>query len=102
MRHRTELPQTIDVDVTTHDEFPGAAEYARSKIGELGRYTSRPVLQARVKLTRHRDPAVQRPVVAQANLDVDGRPVRAQVEFPRMATRFRVDAPAQLLPSAGR
>ncbi len=80
MRHRTELPQAIDVDVTTHDELPGAADYARSKIGELGRYTSRPVLQARVKLTRHRDPAVQRPVVAQANLDVDGRLVRAQVQ----------------------
>jgi len=80
MRHRIELPRFIDVDVTTHDELPGAADYARSKIGELGRYTSRPVLRARVKLSRHRDPAVQRPVVAQANLDVDGRPVRAQVE----------------------
>jgi ribosome-associated translation inhibitor RaiA len=79
MGQRTELPQTIDVDVTTHGELPGAADYARSKIGELGRYTSRPVLQARVKLTRHHDPAVQRPVVAQANLDLDGRPVRAQV-----------------------
>jgi ribosome-associated translation inhibitor RaiA len=80
MRHRAELPQLIDVDVTTHDELPGAAEYAHSKIGELGRYTRRPVLRARVKLSRHRDAAVQRPVVAQANLDVDGRPVRAQVE----------------------
>ena len=58
----------------------GAAEYARSKIGELGRLTHRPVLYARVKLTRHRDPAVERPVVAQANLDVDGRLVRVQVE----------------------
>ena len=80
MPHRTELPQVIDVDVTTHGELPGAADYARSKIGELGRYTSRPVLHARVKLSRHRDPAVQWPVVAQVNLDVDGRPVRAQVE----------------------
>jgi ribosome-associated translation inhibitor RaiA len=80
MRHRTELPQVIDVGVTTHNKLPGAADYARSKIGELGRYTSRPVLHARVKLTMHRDPAVQRPVVAQANLDVDGRPVRAQVQ----------------------
>jgi ribosome-associated translation inhibitor RaiA len=80
MRQRRELPQAIDVDVTTPDELRGTAEYARSKIGELGRYTSRPVLHARVKLTRHRDPAVQRPVVAQANLDIDGRPVRAQVE----------------------
>lgn len=80
MHHRTDLPQAIDVDVTTHDEFPEAAEYARTKIGELGRYTSRPVLRARVKLSRHRDPAVPRPVVAQANLDVDGRLVRAQVQ----------------------
>lgn len=80
MSRRTELPQAIDVDVTTHDELRGAADYAREKIGELGRYTSRPVLHARVKLTRHPDPAVQRPVVAQANLDVDGRAVRAQVQ----------------------
>jgi ribosome-associated translation inhibitor RaiA len=80
MRDRIELAQVIDVDVTTDDEHPGAADYARSKIGELGRYTSRPVLHARVRLTRHRDPAVPRPVVAQANLDVDGRPIRAQVE----------------------
>lgn len=80
MRHRTKPPQDIDVQVTTRDELPAAAEYARSKIGELTRYASRPVLHARVRLTRHRDPAVQRPVVAQANLDVDGRPVRAQVQ----------------------
>jgi ribosome-associated translation inhibitor RaiA len=80
MHHRTDLPQAIDVDVTTHGELPEAAEYARTKIGELGRYTSRPVLQAHVKLSRHHDPAVPRPVVAQANLDVDGRLVRAQVQ----------------------
>jgi ribosome-associated translation inhibitor RaiA len=80
MGHRTVLPQVINVDVTSHDEFPEAAEYARSKIGELARYTSRPVLHARIRLTRHRDPAVQRPVLAQANLDVDGRPVRAQIQ----------------------
>ena len=79
MRHRAEVPQSIDVDVTTHDDLPGAADYARSKIGELGRYTSQPVLHAHVKLSRHRDPAVQRAVVAQANLDLDGRLVRAQV-----------------------
>ena len=80
MRQRTGLSQAIDVEVSTHDQFSGAADYARTKIGELGRYTSRPVLRARVKLTMHRDPAVQRPVVGQANLDVDGRLVRAQVQ----------------------
>ena len=80
MRHRTQLPPAIDVDVTTRGELPGAAEYARGKVGELGRLTHRPVLHARVKLTTHHDPAVERPVVAQANLDVDGRLVRAQVQ----------------------
>ncbi|GAA4542371.1 HPF/RaiA family ribosome-associated protein [Mycobacterium paraffinicum] len=68
------------MQVTIRDELPAAAEYARTKVGELTRYASRPVRHARVRLTRHRDPAVQRPVVAQANLDVDGRPVRAQVQ----------------------
>ena len=80
MRHRTRLPPVIEIDVTTHGELSGAAEYARSKTGELGRLTHRPVLHARVKLTTHHDPAVQRPVIAQANLDVEGRLVRAQVE----------------------
>lgn len=75
-----QAPQEIDVQVTARDELPAAAEYARRKIGELTRYASRPVLHARVRLTRHRDPAVQRPVVAQANLDVGGRLVRAQVQ----------------------
>ena len=63
VRHRNELPSVFDVDVTTHGQLPGATEYAQSKIGELGRFTHRPVLHARVKLTRHYDPAVERPVV---------------------------------------
>lgn len=72
--------KVIEVDVTTHGRLPGAADYARSKIGEIAGLTRQPVLHARVRLTRHADPAVRRPVVAQANLDVDGRLVRAQVE----------------------
>jgi ribosome-associated translation inhibitor RaiA len=80
MRHKTELPSVLNVDVTTHGQLPGAAQYARDKIGGLGRLTHEPVLHARVKLTRHRDPAVERPVIAQANLDVNGRLVRVQVE----------------------
>lgn len=71
--------QVIDVDVTTSGDLPGAADYARTKIGELGRFSHRPVLYARVRLSRHHDPAVESPVVAQANLDVNGRLVRAQV-----------------------
>jgi hypothetical protein len=79
MRQRPDLPDLLDVDVTTHGRLPGAAEYARQKIGALGRLTHRPVLHARVRLTKHDDPAVQRPVIAQASLDVEGRLVRAQV-----------------------
>ena len=70
----------MQVEVSGHGVTVGAAEYARTKVGGLGRLTHRPVLYARVKLTRHPDPAVERPVVAQANLDVDGRLVRVQVE----------------------
>lgn len=67
------------IDVTVSGDLPGAADYARRKVGELGRMSHRPVLSARVRLSRHHDPAVEAPVIAQANLDVDGRLVRAQV-----------------------
>jgi ribosome-associated translation inhibitor RaiA len=80
MSDRTDSPRVLEVEVRTHGRLPGAADYARSKISEIVRLTRRPVLHARVRLTRHTDPAGRRPVVAQANLDVDGRIVRAQVE----------------------
>ncbi|WNG88734.1 HPF/RaiA family ribosome-associated protein [Mycobacterium sp. ITM-2016-00317] len=72
-------PPGVDVDVTTHGEFPGADEYVQAKIGGLARLARRPIIRARVRLTRHQDPAVAQPVIAQANLDVGGRQVRAQV-----------------------
>jgi ribosome-associated translation inhibitor RaiA len=80
VRHKPDLAPAFDIEVLTRGEFPGAAEYARRKIGGLGRLTHQRVLFARVKLTKHPDPAVQWPVVAQANVDVNGRLVRAQVE----------------------
>jgi len=80
MRQRPDLPAVFDVEVTTHGQLPGAEDYARAKIGGLGRLTHEPVLRAHVRLSEHGDPAVARRVVAQANLDVNGRLVRAQVE----------------------
>jgi hypothetical protein len=78
---KTNAPSTLNVDVTTHGRLSeDAAEYAKSKVTGLARRTRRPVTHARVRLTRHGDPAVDRPVVAQANLDVDGRMVRAQAD----------------------
>lgn len=94
MKHET--PMMTDVEVTTHGALPGAEDYARDKIGKLAHVAHRPVLFAKVKLTRHGDPAVPRPVVAQANLDVNGRHVRAQAEavsareaIDRLADRLR-------------
>ena len=80
MSRRTALPAVIDVDVTTDGDLAGAADYAREKIRRLGRLTRRPVLHASIKLSQHCDPSIERPVIARANLDVDGRLVRAQVE----------------------
>ena len=80
MRQRTDLPAVLDVEVMTHGQLPDAQDYARTKIGELGRLTHRPVLRAHVRLSEHGDPAVARRIIAQANLDVNGRLVRAQVE----------------------
>ncbi|ABL03352.1 sigma 54 modulation/S30EA ribosomal C-terminal domain-containing protein [Mycobacterium ulcerans] len=79
MRHKADLPPVIDVEVSARGDLPGAAEYARTKIGQIGRLAHRPVLSARVRISQHPDPAVSRPVVAQANFNVDGRLVRAQV-----------------------
>ncbi|WP_342781567.1 sigma 54 modulation/S30EA ribosomal C-terminal domain-containing protein [Amycolatopsis rhizosphaerae] len=72
--------QQPEVRVSLHGYMPGIDDYVRDKIGSLLRLAHRPVLAARVRLTRHGDPAVERPVVAQANLDVSGRIVRAQAE----------------------
>ncbi|UXA08917.1 HPF/RaiA family ribosome-associated protein [Mycobacterium sp. SMC-2] len=80
MKRRPDLPPAFDVQVTTSGQLPGAEDYARTKIGDLGRLTHEPVLHAHVKLGEHGDPAVARRVIAQANLDVNGRLVRAQVE----------------------
>ena len=80
MRQRPDLPAVLDVEITTHGQLADVENYARTKIGELGRFTHQPVLHAHVKLSEHADPAVGRRVIAQANLDVNGRLVRAQVE----------------------
>ncbi|MGE2735327.1 ribosome hibernation promotion factor [Mycolicibacterium vaccae] len=89
MSNSVEVP-TVDVDVTTHGEFPGIAGYVQDKIGGLARLAPRPVAYARVRLTRAHDPAAERPVVGQANLEVGGRLLRAQVEA--ATAREAVDA----------
>lgn len=79
MAKRSDLAPEFDVEVVAHDELVDVADYARSKIGGLGRFSHQPVLLARVKLTKLPDPALERPIIAQANIDLNGRPVRVQV-----------------------
>ncbi|MDR6865002.1 sigma 54 modulation/S30EA ribosomal C-terminal domain-containing protein [Phycicoccus sp. 3266] len=72
-------PQDVRVTISGVDE-PDLAELLRTKVARICRHTHVPVTSAWVRLSRHGDPAVSRPIVAQANLDLDGRMVRAQVE----------------------
>jgi hypothetical protein len=69
-----------DVEVVVRGDLPdGIVGYATSKIVDLVERVDGPLLHARIKLTHQPDPAVPRPVRAQANLDLNGRLVRAQV-----------------------
>ncbi|WP_225848842.1 sigma 54 modulation/S30EA ribosomal C-terminal domain-containing protein [Streptomyces sp. HPF1205] len=79
MKRRTPQ-QAPEIEVRTRGQMPpGTEDYALDKVGALFDRTREPVLFARVRLTHQADPAVDRPVIAQANLDVNGRPVRAHV-----------------------
>jgi sigma 54 modulation/S30EA-like ribosomal protein len=67
------------VQMETRGPVPeGAVELARDRVAALLRLSREPVLSARVKLTVRAEPGRPRLAMAQANLDVDGRPVRAQ------------------------
>jgi ribosome-associated translation inhibitor RaiA len=67
------------VRVETHGRVPdGSADLAEAKVGPLLRAAAEPVLSARVTLAVAADPAVARPAVAQATIDMNGRVLRAQ------------------------
>ena len=90
--------QTMPVQVEAHGRVPdGMRELAAAKTGSLLRFASEPVLSARVTLAVSADPAVPRPAVAQATIDMNGRIVRAQAAgetmraaIERMGARLRV------------
>lgn len=71
--------RTVQVQTETRGTVPeGAASFAVEHVGSLLRVASEPVLFARVKLIMAADPAVERPAVAQVNVDLNGRLIRAQ------------------------
>jgi len=67
------------VRVETRGMVPdGSAELAEAKVGALVQAAPEPVLSARVTLAMAADPAVARPAVARATIDMNGRVQRAQ------------------------
>lgn len=79
----TGITVTPEVRVTARGDIPPAlADRAGKKVARLFGSAHRPVLAASVRLSRHGNPAMDRPVIAQATLDVNGRPLRAQVAAP--------------------
>lgn len=73
--HATDVPVKTEV---VGDRHPGIEEYAQKRVRAALRAVHRPVLHVRVRITHHEDPAVARPVVAQAEVDVNGRLVLAR------------------------
>jgi hypothetical protein len=70
---------TLQVHAETRGAVPeGAVRFAVDRVYSLLRMASEPVLFARVKLSMAADPAVQRPAVAEVNIDLNGRLIRAQ------------------------
>lgn len=68
-----------EVRCTVRGHLPGAEDYAIRRVADALRVAPEPVLAARVKLAEHADPAAAHyRVVAQANVDLRGRLVRAQ------------------------
>jgi hypothetical protein len=92
-----ERAQTLQVQTESRGAVAdGAMDLAVKKVRSLLRLAPEPVLFARVKLTLVADPAVERPAIAESNLDLNGRLVRAQAvggtmreAIERMSDRLR-------------
>lgn len=70
----------LDVHVSTSGAIdPTSKQYAVDKVTVVAAHTGQPILGAEVKLRLERNPSLERPAVAEATLDVNGRPVRAHV-----------------------
>lgn len=72
---------------TSGEVLDGAADYVRRQVEAFVRRMPGRLESVRVKLTAFRNPRVSWPALAQANLVVDGQPVRAQ-----LAARFLQEA----------
>lgn len=75
------FPVSFVADEELGDEVKA---HALEVLLDVASHAPRPVLHARMTLRLHPDPALERPAVAKASLDVGGRPVRAHVAAEQM------------------
>lgn len=81
----TASPEGPLVHVHTHGFVPPSdVAYARAKIRAALKSTRDPVLFVRARLSLQADPAVAQPAVVQVNVDLGGRPIRAQAARPTL------------------
>lgn len=86
MKKRPTAMPTPEIQVEVQGDVPrDAAQYARGKVAALLDLARDPILFARVRLVQTRNPATQRPAVASASVDVNGRQARAHVAAATMA-----------------
>ncbi len=84
------MPQPI---LTVRGEFgEGLDELVAEKLIVVARHTHHPVLAIHIDLDRHPDPAVEEPVIAKANIDLNGTPVHAEA-----AARTARDAVSKMI-----
>ena len=92
------VAETAQVRVETHGKVPSwAVGLATAKVRSVIRIAAEPILSVRVLLAVAPDPAVARPAVAQATVDMNGRVIRAQaagttirLAVEQMGARLRV------------
>lgn len=76
-RTHDEVEVQVQVQVQAGME-PHLHHYAQEKITTVLGHTGRPVLFARVRLDRIANPAAVRPVIARAEIDINGRVLHAE------------------------
>jgi len=77
--HEPDHEVELQVEVSTDGQFASdVPEYARQKVRAAAHHCHGPILRASVRIVRHADPALPRPVVSHATLNINGRPVRVQ------------------------
>ncbi len=69
------------ITLTRGDVRPDDRTYAEEKVLGLEKVASRPIIKARLKLTKQETPHIATPAIAQVNLDIaDGHFVRVRIE----------------------